>query len=131
MAIKMKVRAAGLLDYIKAGKTTLQRARKAMMVSLNAGRTHARQRISYQFRVRTGVLRKQAKAMRTEVKISAGEISGKVKPIPNLMNIFEHVANLAKGRGHLRARPVVGPARIQMEVVAHREFTKVLQEVGK
>lgn len=131
MAVKIKVHSAGLLDYIKAGKILVQRARKAMTVSLNAGRTHARQLIRSQFQVRTGVLRKQARSMRTEVKISAGEISGKVKPLPNLMNIFEYGATLARGRGHLRPRPVVGPGRIQMEVVAHREFTKLLSEVGK
>ena len=131
MAVKIKVHAKGLLDYVKAGKGAMQQVRKAMSRVLNVGRKEARQRISQDFGVRTGFLRRQARRMQTKVTVSKTEIKGEVKPIPRLMNIFEHGATLAKGRGTLRPRPVVAPGQQAMDHAASREFNQVLAEVGK
>ena len=129
--IKVKVHAAGLLIYAKAGKEAVQKVRKAMYRVLNAGRTEARRRISADFGVRTGFLRRQARKMQTKTTIRASEIKGEVKPIPRLMNIFEGGATLAHGRGTLRPRPVVAPGRVSMETAAVQEFNRILSEVGK
>ncbi len=131
MAIQVKVHAAGLLDYAKEGKAAVQRIRKAMSVVLNAGRTEARRRISSDFGVRTGFLRRKSRSMQTKVTIKNAEIKGQVTPLPRLLNIFEGGATLARGRGHLRPRPVVAPGQKAMDAVAFQEFNKVLQEVGK
>lgn len=131
MAIKIKVHAAGLLNYAKEGKTAVTRIRKALRAVLNAGRTEARRRIASEFRVRTGFLRRKSRGMQTKVTVKAAEIKGQVTPLPRLLNIFEGGATLAKGRGHLRARPVVAPGQTAMDAVAFQEFNKVLSEVGK
>jgi hypothetical protein len=131
MAINVKVHAAGLLNYAKEGKTAVQRIRKAMRTTLNVGRTHARQRINADFGTRTGFLRRQARKLQTSVTVRASEISGRVKPIPRRMNIFESGATLAHGRGTLRPRPVVAPAQTKMNASAIVELNKVMQQVGK
>jgi hypothetical protein len=131
MAVHVKVVAPGLLNYAQAGKDAVQKVRKGMSKVNNAGRTEARRRISADFGVRTGFLRRQARKMQTKVTIKSSEIKGEVKPIPRLMNIFEGGATLAHGRGMLRPRPVVAPGRVSMEAAAVKEFTQILGEVGK
>lgn len=131
MAVQVKVHAAGLLNYAKAGKEAVQKIRKTMRTILNVGRTAARRRISAEFRSRTGFLRRQARKMQTKVSVRAAEIKGQVTPIPRLMNIFEHGATLAHGRGILRPRPVVGPGQRAMEGVAGQAFEQIIAEVGK
>jgi len=64
------------------------------------------------------------------VDVNTGQIKGRVTPLPNLMNIFEHGASRAK-RGILRPRPVVGPAQSRMNISAEQELKKVLDQVGK
>ena len=130
MAVTMKLHAVGLLNYAKEGKTAVQRIKVALRKVANTGRTAARQRIAADFRVRTGTLKKQARAMQTKVDVNTGQIKGRVTPLPNLMNIFEHGASRAK-RGILRPRPVVGPAQSRMNISAEQELKKVLDEVGK
>jgi len=127
MAVRIKVHAAGLLNYAKEGKAALVRIRKTMRRVLNVGRKAARQKIASEFAVRTGFLRRQARKMQTK----GYEIRGQVTPLPRLLNIFEGGATLAHGRGILRPRPVVGPGQQAMDAVAHDEFDKVLAEVGQ
>lgn len=131
MAIRMRTYGVGLLNYAKAGKEAVVKVRKAMRRVLNVGRKEARQRISSEFGVRTGFLRRQARKMQTKVTVRAAEIKGQVTPLPRLLNIFEGGATLAQGRGLLRPRPVVGPGQQAMETVARDEFNQVLAEVGK
>jgi len=131
MAVRIKVHAAGLLNYAKEGKAALVRIRKTMRRVLNVGRKAARQKIASEFAVRTGFLRRQARKMQTKVSIKGYEIRGQVTPLPRLLNIFEGGATLAHGRGILRPRPVVGPGQQAMDAVAHDEFDKVLAEVGQ
>lgn len=121
----------GLLDYIKEGKAAVTRMKVAMRKVLNVGRTTSRRLIASQFTPRTGFLKRQAGKMQTKLTVKASEISGKVTPIPRLLNIFESGATLSNGRGHLRARPVVGPAQLTMDAAAVAEFNQVLNEVGK
>jgi len=130
MAVSVKMHAVGLLNYAKEGKTAVQRIKVALRKVANTGRTAARQRIAADFRVRTGTLKKQARAMQTRVDVNTGQIKGRVTPLPNLMNIFEHGASRAK-RGILRPRPVVGPAQSRMNISAEQELKKVLDQVGK
>jgi len=130
MAVSVKMHAVGLLNYAKEGKTAVQRIKVALRKVANTGRTAARQRIAADFRVRTGTLKKQARAMQTKVDVNTGQIKGRVTPLPNLMNIFEHGASRAK-RGILRPRPVVGPAQSRMNISAEQELKKVLDQVGK
>ena len=47
------------------------------------------------------------------------------------MNIFEHGATLAHGRGILHPRPVVEPAAHAMEAVAEGIFDEVLHQVAQ
>ena len=131
MAVKIKLLAPGLLDYVKAGKDAFQKTKKTMYSVLNVGRKVARQKITSEFKTRTGFLRRRARSMQVKVTVRASQISGEVKPIPRLMNIFESGATLAHGRGHLEARPVVAPAQAAMDSAATREFTAILAEVGK
>lgn len=131
MAFRLKVNGAGLLNYAKAGREAVAEVKKAMRRVLNQGRTEARRRISSEFAVRTGFLRRQSRKMQTKVSVKAAEIKGQVSPIPRLMNIFEGGATLAQGRGHLRPRPVVAPASRTMEGMAVDEFAKVLKGVGR
>lgn len=131
MAVQVKIHAAGLLDYAKAGKEAVQKIRKAMRRVLNVGRTASRQRIASEFKVHTGLLRRKARSMQTKVSVTAGEIKGRVMPLPRLLNIFEFGATLTHGRGFLRPRPVVAPGQRAMDAVASKEFEKVLQEVGR
>ena len=130
MAIKVTVHAAGLLDYAKAGKEAVRKIRRAMRVVLNVGRTEARRRISADFDVRTGLLRRKARSMQTKVTVKSAEISGKVTPLPRLLNIFESGATLSHGRGLLRPRPVVAPAQDKINEAAHTALNQVLAEVG-
>ena len=129
--VQIKVNGAGLLDYAKAGKEAVQEIRKAMSLVLNVGRKEARQRISSDFGMRTGSLRRQARKIQTKASIKAAEIKGQITPLPRLLNIFEHGATLAHGRGILRPRPVVAPAGNAMESIAEGEFDKVLRKVGQ
>lgn len=129
--IQAKIQAHGLLDYAKAGKGAVQDIRKSMRTILNVGRTDARRRIAAEFTPRTGFLKRQARKMQTKVTVKAAEIRGQVTPIPRLMNIFEHGATLAQGRGILRARPVVAPAQQSMDTLAPRVLGAVLEKVGK
>lgn len=131
MAVSVKMHAVGLLNYAKEGKGAVQKIRKSLGQVLNHGRTVARQTISAKFQVRTGRLKKQARSMRTVVTVNGGEIKGQVKPLPNLLNIFEHGATLAHGRGTLAARPVVFPAQRAMDGAAKKAMTDVLAQVGK
>ena len=131
MAIKLKVHAAGLLDYAKAGKAAVTRIRASMRTVLNAGRTEARRRISADFGVRTGFLRRKSRSMQTKVSVKAAEIKGQVTPLPRLLNIFEGGATLARGRGQLRPRPVVVPGQRAIFTAAQGEFQKILREIGK
>lgn len=131
MGFQVKVNGAGLLNYAKAGREAVAEVKKAMRRVLNAGRTEARRKISSEFGVRTGFLRRQSRKMQTKVSVKAAEIKGQVSPIPRLMNIFEGGATLAHGRGFLRPRPVIAPASRTMEGLAQAEFDKVLQGVGK
>lgn len=129
--VRMKVNGAGLLDYAKAGKTAVQDIKKAMRRVLNVGRNKARQQITAQFTRRTGFLQRQSRKMQTKVSVKAAEIKGQITPLPRLLNIFEHGATLAHGRGILRPRPVIAPAGQSMDAVAEGEFDKVLHEVGR
>jgi hypothetical protein len=132
MAVTMKLHAVGLLNYAKEGKTAVQRIKVALRKVANTGRTAARQRIAADFRVRTGTLKKQARAMQTKVDVNTGQIKGRVTPLPNLLNIFEHGATRSNpNRGVVRPRPVVGPAQSVMNISAEQELKKVLDEVGK
>ena len=127
----VKVNGAGLLDYAKEGREAVKRIKAAMRKVLNSGRTRARQEIAGEFQVRTGRLKAAARKMQTKVTVRASEIKGQITPIPRLMNIFEHGATLAYGRGMLRPRPVIAPASATMEDRAEKEFDAVLAEVGK
>lgn len=131
MAVSVKVHAVGLLNYAKEGKGAIQKIRKSLGTVLNYGRTVARQNIASKFRVRTGRLKKQARNMRTIVTVNGGEIRGQVKPLPNLLNIFEHGATLTHGRGMLAPRPVVFPAQRAMDGAAKKALGEVLDGVGK
>ena len=130
MAVSVKMHAVGLLNYAKEGKEAVKRIKVALRKVANTGRTAARQRIAAEFIERTGTLKKQARAMQTRVDVNTGQIKGRVTPLPNLMNIFEHGASRAT-RGILRPRPVVGPAQLRMNISAEQELKKVLDEVGK
>ncbi len=145
--IRTKFRAVGLLNYAKQGKEALKAIKRALYKSLNAGRRVARQQISSQFQVRSGGLKRQAGRMRPQLGIfkqlrarrggpSKGsttpyEIGGRVTPIPKLMNIFEGGATLARGRGFLRPRPVVGPGQEAIDQAATREFQKIMHGIGR
>ena len=127
----VKVNGAGLLDYAKEGREAVKRVKTAMRKVLNSGRTRARQEIAGQFEVRTGRLKAAARKMQTKVSVRASEVKGQITPLPRLMNIFEHGATLAYGRGFLHPRPVIAPASDTMEGSAEKEFNTVLAEVGK
>lgn len=131
MAVQLKVHAAGLLNYAKAGQDAVKRIKVAMRRVVNAGRTEARRRISADFGVRTGLLRRRARSMQTKVTVKAAEIGGRVTPLPRLLNIFESGATLAHGRGILRPRPVVAPAQVSMDTAATNALQQILAEVGK
>jgi len=132
MAVSVKMHAVGLLNYAKEGKEAVKRIKVALRKVANTGRTAARQRIAADFRVRTGTLKKQARAMQTKVDVNTGQIKGRVTPLPNLLNIFEHGASRTNpNRGIIRPRPVVGPAQSRMNIAAEQELKKVLEQVGK
>jgi hypothetical protein len=127
----VKINDAGLLDYAKAGRDAVKEVKKVVRQVLNIGRKEARQRISSEFKRRTGYLRRQARRMNASVIVTQAEIKGRVSPIPRLMNIFEHGATLSNGRGTLRARPVVTPSGDAMERDAHKMFEQLLRGIGK
>lgn len=131
MAVKSKIYAPGLLNYAQRGREAVQQIRKAMRKVANAGRTEARRRIASEFRPRTGFLRRQSRKMQTKVDVKPGEIKGRVTPIPRLMNIFEHGATLAHGRGILRPRPVVAPGQAAMNASATTELAKVMETISR
>lgn len=130
-SVTLKIDGRGLLDYAKAGREAVREVKKAIRRALNVGRKEARRQISSQFAVRTGFLRRQARRMQTKATVATAEIKGKVAPIPRLMNIFEHGATLAQGRGFLRPRPVIAPAARVMEEAAVKEVRAILAKVGK
>lgn len=125
MSVRVNLNLKGLLNYAKAGKEARKDISKAVRHALNVGRKIARQRISSEFRVRTGFLRRQARKMQTKVSIRDAEIKGQVTPIPRLMNIFE------KPKKWHKARPVVTPAAGAMETDARKELTAVMAGIGK
>lgn len=129
--VTIKVNGAGLLDYAKAGRDAVKEVKKVVRTVLNLGRKEARQRISSEFKHRTGYLRRQARRMQTKAVVTQAEVKGRVSPIPRLMNIFEHGATLANGRGTLRPRPVINPAGDAMERDAHKQFERILRGIGK
>lgn len=130
-SVTIKIDASGLLDYAKAGRDAEKQVRKVVGRVLNAGRKTARREISSEFEVQTGYLRRQARRMQTSVKMSRSEVKGRVAPLPRLLNIFEHGANLDNGRGYLRPRPVVQPAKTVMEQFAPEEFERLVKGIGK
>ena len=132
MAVAIKMHAVGLLNYAKAGKTAVQRIKVAMRTVTNTGRTAARRTIAASFGTVSGGLKRQARAMQTKVDVNTGQIKGRVTPLPNLLNIFEHGASRTNpNRGIIRPRPVVGPAQSRMNIAAEQELKKVLEQVGK
>lgn len=129
--VTVKVNGAGLLDYARAGRDAVKEVKKVVRQVLNIGRKEARQRISADFTNRTGYLRRQARRMNTSAVVTQAEVKGRVSPIPRLMNIFEHGATLANGRGYLRPRPVITPAGAVMERDAHKHFEQLMRGIGK
>lgn len=130
-AFQVKIDGRGLLDYVKAGREAVREVQKTTRKLMGKGRQEARRRISSEFAVRTGTLRGKARKMQTKAMVSAGEVKGVVSPIPMLMNIFERGATLARGRGFLRPRPVIHPARVVLEKDAPEAFNDILQKVGR
>lgn len=128
--VTIKVDGRGLLNYSRAGRDAVKEVNKVVRQVLNLGRKEARQRISSEFIPRTGYLRKQARRMQTKSVVANAEVKGRVTPIPNLMNIFEHGATLANGRGYLRPRPVITPAGAVMEREAPKLFDQILKRIG-
>jgi len=128
--VGMRVDRSGLLDYAKAGRETVKKIRAAVRRVMNAGRREARQRIASEFTPRTGFLRRQSRRMQTKVDIKSYEIKGRVTPIPRLMNIFEGGARLSNGRGFLRPRPVVVPARTVLEQQGPEAIEKILADLA-
>lgn len=129
--VTVKVNGSGLLDYAKAGRDAFKEVQNTVRSVLNVGRKEARQRISSQFRVRTGFLRRQARSMQTKATVTNAEVKGRVAPIPRLMNIFERGAHLAHGRGFLQPRPVITPAADAMQREAPKQFERILNKIGK
>lgn len=130
-SVTVKVYNSGLLNYAKAGREAVRDVKKVVRQVLNMGRKEARQRVSSEFDTRTGYLRRQARRMQTAVKVTQAEVKGRVSPLPRLMNIFEHGATLANGRGYLRPRPVVQPAADVMERQAPEAFERIVKGIGK
>lgn len=129
--VAIKVNGAGVLNYANEGKEAFREVKKAVSQVLNIGRKVARQKISSEFQVRTGFLRRQSRRMQTKAMVSQAEVRGKVAPLPRLMNIFERGAQLANGRGYLRPRPVITPAGEAMERGYKEPFDKILKRIGK
>lgn len=130
-SVRVTVDRSGLLDYAKAGRDAVKDVKKVVRQVLNVARKEARQRISADFGVRSGFLRRQSRRMQTGVTVTQAEVKGRVSPIPRLMNIYEHGATLANGRGYLRPRPVVQPAADLMAKQAPEAFEKLVKEIGK
>lgn len=129
--LTVRLEKTGLLDYAKAGREAFNEVRKTTRQVLNVGRKEARRKISSEFQVRTGYLRKQARRMQTKAIVSRAEVKGQVIPIPRLMNIFERGATLSNGRGTLRPRPVVTPAATVMQSEGIKMFEAMMRKVGK
>lgn len=130
-SVVIAVDKSGLLDYARAGREAVRDVKKVVRQVLNVGRKEARQRISAEFQVRSGYLRRQARRMQTEALVTQAEVKGRVYPLPRLMNIFEQGATLAHGRGYLRPRPVVQPAGDLMEKQAPDAFERLVKGIGK
>lgn len=130
-SVVIKIDNSGLLDYAKAGREAVRDVKKIVRQVLNMGRKEARQRISAEFEVRTGYLRRQGRRMQTSATVSHAEVKGRVSPLPRLTNIFEHGATLSNGRGSLRPRPVVQPAGDLMEKQAPEAFERLVKGIGK
>lgn len=130
--VKTKLVAPGLLNYVNLGKVAVKDCKKAVRKALEFGRKEARRQISANFVSRTGILKRKASSMRTkDVSVKSYEITGRVHPLPRLLNIFEYGATLAHGRGTLRPRPVVQPAQAAMDRGAFKEFDEVMHGIGK
>lgn len=127
----IKLNTKGLLNYVKEGKEAKSRVYKALSIALNEGRKMVRRKISSEFQVRTGFLRRQARRIGTKVVIKKSEVKGRVTPLPRLLNIYEGGATLSGGRGYLKPRPVIEPATTVMKPVAIRELEAVLARFGK
>lgn len=130
-SVVVKIDNSGLLDYAKAGRDAVKEVKKVVRQVLNLGRREARQRISADFTARTGYLRRQSRRMQTAAQVTQAEVKGRVSPLPRLMNIFEHGATLANGRGHLRPRPVVQPAADVMAKQAPEAIERLVKAIGK
>lgn len=94
----IKLHTKGLLNYVKEGKEARSRVYKALSIALNVGRKIARRKISSEFGVRTGFLRRQARKIENKVVIKKSEIKGRITPLPRLLNVYEEGATLAQGR---------------------------------
>lgn len=126
----VKVNAIGLLEYAQAGKEAIKDIKEAVTSVLNVGRAEARSQIASEFGVRTGMLRMQSGKMRPQVVVKNYLIGGRVKPLPNLMNIYEGGAHLHNG-GYLHPRPVVRPGAEAMERIAEERLDAVVAKIGK
>lgn len=158
--IRVRVNTHGLLDYAKAGREAVQEVRKAVEHVLSIGRTEARNRITSQFRVRTGRLQMEsARGMKSKINVDGHGFLGRIAPLPHLMNIFEGGATLpartivprdgrvlsmptAGGEVYfgmsadipsvrLRPRPVILPASQAMEQKGSAWFERVMRRVGR
>lgn len=129
-SVVVKIDNSGLLDYAKAGRDAVKEVKKVVRQVLNMGRKEARQRISADFTARTGYLRRQGRRMQTAAQVTQAEVKGRVSPLPRLMNIFEHGATLANGRGYLRPRPVVQPAADLMAKQAPEAIERLVKAIG-
>jgi hypothetical protein len=129
--VGLRVDRSSLLDYVRAGRAAVKTIRASVRRIINAGRREARQRIAAEFTPRTGFLRRQSRRMQTKVDVKSYEIKGRVTPIPRIMNIFEGGARLSNGRGFLRARPVVAPARRVLEKQAPEAIQKILADLAR
>lgn len=129
--ISVRVRQSALSDFLALGPRAIRRIRQAMSRIGNVGRREARSRISAQFRVRTGGLRRAARRMKIVTTVRRSEISARVSPLPRLLNIYEGGAVLAHGRGILAPRPVVGPAQIEMQRAAQTEIEQALRDLER
>lgn len=129
-SVVVKIDNSGLLDYAKGGRDAVKEVKKVVRQVLNMGRKEARQRISADFTARTGYLRRQGRRMQTAAQVTQAEVKGRVSPLPRLMNIFEHGATLANGRGYLRPRPVVQPAADLMAKQAPEAIERLVKAIG-
>lgn len=160
MAIRIRVNTHGLLNYAKTGEEAARDVLRAVEHVLSIGKTEARNRITAQFRTRTGRLQgESARGMRSKINLDGHGFLGRIAPLPHLMNIFERGATLpartivprsadvlamptASGETYfgtraeipsvrLRPRPVILPASQAMERGAEQIFARLMRRVGQ